>query len=107
MPEKTQNDKNKIEITLQPATDIPVSRLYSNHVEISQSPHDFTLKFCDATPIYSFKEFEKNKGIHKIPIVAEIAIPFHVMQPLIDALQKQFDQYKKITGAINEKQVKK
>ena len=106
MPTKTKNDKGAIEITLKPSADVPLSRLYSNHIEISLSPHDFTLKFCDATPIYNIDK-AKNKIIHEIPIVAEIAIPFHVMKPLIVALQSQYDKHQEVTGGTNEKKPEK
>lgn len=107
MPKKTESTIEKIEIKIQPTTDIPASRIHSNHVEITQSPYDFTLRFCDATPIYDMKGIEKNKGIHKIPIIAEIAIPFRLMKPLIDALQIQYDKYKEMTSESNEKKPEK
>lgn len=94
MPKKAKNDKSKIEINLQPTRDIPVTRLYSNHIEVSQSPHDFTLKFCDATPIVDIDEVAKNNYILKIPVVSEIIIPFHVMEPLINVLAEQHEKYK-------------
>jgi len=107
MPTKIESNKNKIEIKILPTTDIPASRLHSNHVEVTQSPYDFTLRFCDVTPLYDIKEIEKNKGIHKIPIIAEVAIPFRLMKPLIDALQIQYDEYKEITGESNGKKPEK
>jgi hypothetical protein len=107
MPKKTKNDKDKIEITIQSTTEFPTYRIYSNHVEIMQSPHDFSLKFCDATPINNIEEVKKNKGIHKIPVVAEIAIPFQLVESLINALQTQYDKYKEITGDNNGKKTRK
>jgi len=107
MPKKTESNIKKFEIKIQPSTDIPVYRLHSNHVEVTQSPYDFTLRFCDITPISNIKEVQKTKGIHKIPIVSEIAIPFSLVKPLIDALQIQYDKYEEIAGESNEKKPEK
>ena len=99
-------EKKEIEITVQSSFDLPATRIYSNHVEITQSPNDFTLKFCDATPIYNIDEVLQNEGIHKIPVVAEIAIPFALMPKLIKALQTQHNTYKRLISTINGKNKK-
>jgi len=103
MPKKPISDKNKIEVKPKPSPDLLPSRIYSNYVEVSQSPYDFSLKFCDATPIYNMEEVKINKGLHRIPIIAEIAIPSTIVKPLIDALQIQYNKYIEITGEANEK----
>ena len=107
MPNKPQSANNGIEIKPLPSSDIPVSRLYSNYIEIAQSPYDLSLKFCDAIPIKNVEEVQKNKGVFKIPIVTEIAIPFAIVKSLIDALQVHYDQFKKRIGESDDKKTEK
>ena len=88
----TKIDKG-IKVNLIPSDEIMSNRLYSNHVQVIQSPFDFTLQFCDVTPILDVKKVVEDKGDHKIPLVAEIAIPFELMPNLIKALQSQLEKY--------------
>lgn len=88
-----------IKVTLIPNNEMQPSRIYSNYVHITQTPYDFSLKFCDATPI-SVDSNTKNQITHNIPIVAEIAIPLNLMPKLIKALQTQYEDYK---NQINKK----
>ena len=83
-----------IEVILTPSDELSPNRLHANYVQVAQSPHDFTLRFCDAIPIWDLKKVVENEGIHKIPLVAEIAIPFNLMPSLIEALQTQHKNYK-------------
>ncbi len=82
-----------IKVDLIPSDELLPSRLYANYVQVGQSPYDFTLRFCDATPISDLKKIVADKGIHKIPLVAEIAIPFDLMPGLIKALQIQYKKH--------------
>lgn len=108
MSEIQKKQKKGIEITPKPTVGLPATRIYSNFVEVIHSPYDFTLRFCDATPIYNIEEVEQNDGVHKIPIATEVTIPFDVVKPLINALQDQYKKYKKITDKISgKKQLKK
>lgn len=102
----TETDKG-IEVTLVPNEDIPPSRIYSNFIQVAQTPYDFSLKFCDATPLSGSKKVG-GKVTHPIPIVAEIAIPFNLMPAFIKALQTQYEIYKDIIeGAGNAKKSSK
>lgn len=92
-----------MEIIPQPTVGLPVTRIYSNFVDVISSPYDFTLRFCDATPIYNMKEVEQNAGVHKIPIATEIILPFGVMKSLINVLRDQYKGYKKIADEVSEK----
>ncbi|MGB5156335.1 MAG: DUF3467 domain-containing protein [Desulfobacterales bacterium] len=107
MSNKPQNDNKGIEVKPIPSSDILASRLYSNYIEITQSPYDLSLKFCDAIPIKNVEEVQKNKGVFKIPIVAEIVIPFAIVKSLIDALQVHYDQFKKRIGESDDKKTEK
>ena len=88
----TKTDKS-IEVTMMPSDELIPNRLYSNFVQVTQSPHDFTLQFCDAIPILDVKKVVEDEGVHKIPLVAEIAIPFDLMPDLIKTLQVQYKKY--------------
>lgn len=48
-----------------------------------------------------------NKGVFKIPIVTEVAIPFAIVKSLIDALQVHYDQFKKRIGESDDKKTEK
>lgn len=83
---------DEVIVTLRPNSETPCTRVYSNFVQVSQTPYDFNLKFCDATPLPG-GESSKNKTTHDIPIVGEIAIPFNVMPGLINALTTQYELF--------------
>jgi len=63
-----------IKVNLIPSDELLPNRLYANYVQVGQSPYDFTLRFCDATPVSDLRKVIENKGGHEIPVVAEIAI---------------------------------
>ena len=85
-----------LEVTVIPSDAIVSKRIYSNFVMVTQSPHDFSLRFCDAPPIYDIDKVVNN-GIHPAPIVAEIIIPFNVMPNLIKVLQTQYEKHLKVS----------
>lgn len=100
---KPKGATQSIQVTLNPKYGILPSRMYSNYLEVSQTPYDFNLKFCDATPVTIDSKAE-DKITHDIPIVAEIAIPFLLMPRFIKALQAQYEKHKKlINGEDNAK----
>ncbi|MBL6995964.1 hypothetical protein [Desulfobacula sp.] len=104
---KTNKAAKGVEITLIPNKDTPQSRMYSNFIQVTQTPYDFSLIFCDATPILNYNNTD-GKKIHNIPIVAEIAIPMDLVSGLIGALQTQYDLYKdNIDGGVNAKKTSK
>ena len=89
----TQNDTNEtLEISLVPDGTIPSKRIYANFVAINQSAYDFSLRFCDASPIHDIEKTRQNNGVHPAPVVAEIALPFDVIPGLIKALQNQYNR---------------
>jgi len=102
----TEKDKG-IEITLIPSDNLMSNRLYSNYVQVNQSPFDFSLRFCDAPAIYDMDEVIKNKGAFQIPVVAEIVVPLEIMPRLIDALKKEYEKYLELSkGDIDGKKAK-
>ena len=88
----TKADKG-VEVNLIPSDEIVSNRVYANYVQVAQSPYDFSLRFCDATPISNIEKVIQGGGAYEIPVVAEIAIPFDVMPALIKVLQEQYKKY--------------
>ncbi|MFH1982440.1 MAG: DUF3467 domain-containing protein [Pseudomonadota bacterium] len=93
------NKEMVVELKLRADASLPVKRLYSNYVEVAHSPYDFTLRFCDVGPIDNVANLAASGGEHKVPVVAEIAIPFQILPGLIQALQRQVEQHRHASGA--------
>ncbi|MCD6584181.1 MAG: DUF3467 domain-containing protein [Desulfobacteraceae bacterium] len=106
MPKKPEEEK-QIEIKMRPTLELSTTRIYSNFAEISHSPYDFTIRFCDATPITDYGKLEEAKGVHDIPVVAEIAVPHEVIPALINALTTQYKNFQEAIGAGNGKKTSK
>jgi hypothetical protein len=69
-------------------------RIYSNYVQVSVSPLDCTLTFCDVIGPQSEEEALKMQktGTLPAPVKAVIAIPTQIVDGLIQALQAQRDK---------------
>jgi hypothetical protein len=69
-------------------------RIYSNYVQVSVSPLDCTLTFCDVIGPQSEEEVLKMQktGTLPAPVKAVIAIPTQIVDGLIQALQAQRDK---------------
>jgi hypothetical protein len=69
-------------------------RIYSNYVQVSASPIDCTLTFCDVIGPQSEEEALKmqKSGMLPAPVKAVIAIPTQIVDGLIQALQAQRDK---------------
>lgn len=93
----TKGDEG-VEVTVVPSDDLISNRQYSNFVQVAHSPYDFTLRFCDAPPMYNPENIVKNKDVFPVPIVAEIAIPVDLMPNLIKTLQIQYDKFQSTYG---------
>jgi hypothetical protein len=74
------------------------NRIYANYVQVSVSPIDCTLTFCDVIGPQSEEEALKMQktGTLPAPVKAVIAIPTQIVDGLIQALQAQRN---KQTGA--------
>jgi hypothetical protein len=73
---------------------INLSRIYANYVQVSVSPIDCTLTFCDVIGPQSEEEALKMQktGTLPAPVKAVIAIPTQIIDGLIQALQAQRDK---------------
>ena len=69
-------------------------RIYSNYVQVSVSPLDCTLTFCDVIGPQSEEEAQKMQktGVLPAPGKAAVAIPTQIVHGLIQALQTQRDK---------------
>lgn len=101
MAQQQKTKKAAVTIKLVPDQncELPYPRMYSNYVSIHSSPYDFTLRFCDALPLYE-KPVKIAGGTieNKIPIRAEIIMPVKVFPELIKAMQIHYDRYMEIYG---------
>jgi hypothetical protein len=70
------------------------SRVYSNYVQVSVSPIDCTLTFCDVLGPQSEEEALKMQktGCLPAPVKVVIVIPTQIVDGLIQALQAQRDK---------------
>ncbi len=66
-------------------------RMYANYVQVSISPIDCTLTFCDVIGPQSEEEMLKMQktGALPAPVVAVMVIPTQVVEGLIGALNSQ------------------
>jgi hypothetical protein len=95
----------KVQIVPDPAITPFARRVYSNHAEISHTPNEFVIRFCDA-PILTKKEIGRSQEIikHPAPIVAEVVLPINLFPNLIAAMQENYNKYLKHYGrSRNEK----
>lgn len=89
--------KKSIKIKLIPdvKVEIPYPRIYSNHVSVQSTPFDFTMRFCDATPIFDQPENKGEIVEHHIPVLAEIVLPVVIIPSLIEVITQQYEKYLK------------
>jgi len=82
-----------------------ITPVYANFVNINHTPFDFTLTFCEASPVYK-DELEKVKESARLeaPTKARIVIPANLVPALISALQENYDKYKDSFLAKEEKE---
>jgi len=96
MPSKKTAQKSiQVKVIPDPDMELNYPRVYANYAAVQSTPFDFTIRFCDAMPIFD----PPNKGAgmleKRIPIVAEIIVPVNILPSLINALQQNYDQYLK------------
>ena len=86
------NEERPVQIIADHSISSP--RTYSNYVQVSVSPLDCTLTFCDVIGPQSEEEALKMQktGILPAPVKAVIVIPTQIVDGLIQALQAQRDK---------------
>ena len=75
-------------------TTLNSSRIYANYVQISASPIDCTLTFCEVIGPQNEDEALRvqETGLLHAPVKAVIAIPVQILDGLIQALVNQRDK---------------
>jgi hypothetical protein len=83
------NEERPIQIMADQKLDSP--RIYANYVQVSISPIDCTLTFCDVIGPQSEEEALKMQktGCLAAPVRAVMVIPTQIVDGLIQALQAQ------------------
>lgn len=86
------NQERPVQIIADHTIDSP--RIYSNYVQVSVSPLDCTLTFCDVIGPQNEEEALKMQktGTLPAPVKAVIVIPTQIVEGLIQALQAQRDK---------------
>ena len=83
-------DRKQINFTIVP-DDNPTGppRVYANFAAVAHTPFDFTLTFCEVTPL-SEKEIRDAEAEHLVraPVRARIVMPVQFVPTLIAALQE-------------------
>jgi hypothetical protein len=76
-------------------------RVYANYVQVSMSPIDCTLTFCDVIGPQSEEEALKMQktGTLPAPVKAVLVIPNQIVDGLIQALQAQRDKQSGVARA--------
>jgi len=88
------NEERPVQIIADP--NITSSRVYANYVQVSISPIDCTLTFCDVIGPQNEEDALKmqKSGYLPAPVKIVLVIPNHVVDGLIQALQAQRDKQK-------------
>ena len=83
------NKETPVQIVADPT--LSSSRIYSNYVQVSASPVDCTLTFCEVIGPQNEEEAltMQKTGVLPAPVKAVIAIPMQILDGFIQALQAQ------------------
>jgi hypothetical protein len=83
-------DRKQINFTIVPDDDTTgAPRQYANFCSVAHTPFDFTLTFCEVTPL-SEKEIKEAEADHivRAPVKARLVMPVQFVPTLIAALQE-------------------
>mgnify|MGYP001024859911 CR=1 FL=1 len=95
------SEQKQINFTIVPDEDSAgPPRIYVNFCAIAHTPFDFTLTFCDVTPL-SQRDIRNAETEHVVraPVRARIVAPVQLIPNLIAALQEHFRVYSESYGA--------
>jgi hypothetical protein len=84
-------DSKQINFTIVPDDASEAPRAYANFCAVGHTPFDFTLTFCEMSPL-SEKDIREAEAEHVVraPVRARVVVPVQVVPNLIAALQEQF-----------------
>jgi len=88
----SRKEERPVQIVADPTLSSP--RIYANYVQVSASPVDCTLTFCEVVGPQSEDEAlqVQETGLLPAPVKAVIAIPVQILDGLIQALVAQRDK---------------
>jgi hypothetical protein len=94
------SESKQINFTIVPDDTTDAPRTYANFCAVSHTPFDFTVTFCEMTPL-SEKDIRAAEAEHLVraPIKARVVLPVQVLPNLIAALQEQLRAYTDSVGA--------
>ena len=86
-------EEHKYPFVLSPIEELP-DDIYSNHVIVNHTPHEFNIYFNRITTPLSAEQIPKDKKI-KMKTVAKIVIAPSLMEQLINTLKINLENFKK------------
>jgi hypothetical protein len=94
------SESKQINFTIVPDDTTDAPRTYANFCAVSHTPFDFTVTFCEMTPL-SERDIRAAEAEHivRAPIKARVVLPVQVLPNLIAALQEQLRAYTDSVGA--------
>jgi Protein of unknown function (DUF3467) len=93
-------EPKQINFTIVPDDSTDAPRTYANFCAVNHTPFDFTVTFCEMTPL-SEKDIRAAEADHivRAPVKARVVLPVQVLPNLIAALQEQLRAYTESAGA--------
>jgi hypothetical protein len=87
-----RKEERPVQIAADPTLSSP--RIYANYVQVSASPIDCTLTFCEVVGPQNEEDAIRvqETGVLHAPVKAVIAIPVQILEGLIQALVAQRDK---------------
>jgi hypothetical protein len=94
------SESKQINFTIVPDETTAGPRTYANFCAVNHTPFDFTITFCEMTPL-SEKDIRAAEADHVVraPVKARVVLPVQVLPNLIAALQEQLRAYTESAGA--------
>lgn len=92
---KIADEDKEIQIELIPSLEPKLGRVYANYVQVSHSPYDFTIRFCEAPSVADIVRLKGNRKKVEVPNIVELIIPPDLMPQIIEALKINYEKYLK------------
>jgi hypothetical protein len=94
------SESKQINFTIVPDDSSDAPRTYANFCAVNHTPFDFTVTFCEMTPL-SEKDIRAAEAEHivRAQVKARVVLPVQVLPNLIAALQEQLRAYTESVGA--------
>jgi uncharacterized protein DUF3467 len=93
------SESKQINFTIVPDETGDAPRTYANFCAVNHTPFDFTLTFCEMSPL-SEKDIRAAESEHVVraPVKSKVVLPVQVVATLIAALQEQLRIYTESAG---------